>query len=64
MKKNRKKGKNTSRPERPLPLKWEFDPNIPTDDFFDGRKPEDDLGEAMENFIFVMEMTSSWPGKR
>jgi len=55
VKKNRKKRKNQSRPECPLPLKWEFDPNIPTSDFFDGQRPEDHLGEAMKNFIFIME---------
>ena len=55
MKKNKKKRKNRSRPERPLPLKWEFDPNIPTDDFFEGREPDDAWSEAVENFIFIME---------
>ena len=52
-KKNKKKKR--PRPKRPLPLKWEFDPGIPTDDFFEGQKPEDPLGEAMESFIFIME---------
>ncbi len=37
------------------PLKWEFDPNIPTSDFFEGQRPEDHLDEAVESFIFVME---------
>jgi hypothetical protein len=55
MNKNKRKHKNQSRPERPLPFKWTFDPNIPTDDFFEGQRPEDDLGNAVENFIFVME---------
>ena len=55
MKKDQKKRKNKSRPECPLPLKWEFGPNIPTSDFFEGRRPEDHLGEAMESFIFTME---------
>jgi len=52
-KKNKKKKR--SRPKRPLPLKWEFDPNIPTDDFFEGREPDHAWSEAMESFIFIME---------
>lgn len=55
MKKKRKKRKAQSRPERRLPLKWVFAPNVPTHDFFEGHKPQDNLSEAVENFIFVME---------
>ena len=51
-KKNKKK---RPRPKRPLPLKWEFDPGIPTDDFFEGCSPDDAWGEALENFIHMME---------
>jgi len=52
MKKSKKK---RPRPECPLPLKWHFAANIPTDDFFEGRKPEDDLAQAVDDFIFIME---------
>jgi hypothetical protein len=55
MNRDRKKRKKLSRPESPLQLKWEFDPNIPTSDFFAGQRPEDRLGEAIEDFIFIME---------
>jgi hypothetical protein len=55
MKDKRKKRKKQSRPKRPLRLKWEFDPNIPTNDFFEGQRPEDDVAEALDSFIFIME---------
>jgi hypothetical protein len=55
MKQNQKKRKSKSPPERSQSLKWKFGPNIPTSDFFEGQKPEDDFGEAVENFIFTME---------
>jgi len=44
-------------PERPGPIRWEFGPKIPTDDFFSGRNLDDifDVEEAVENFIFEME---------
>ena len=51
------KKKKQSRPERPLPLKWEFASDIPTYDFI----KDHDLGnmwelqEAVENFIHKME---------
>ena len=54
MKKSRKKHKNKPRPKRPLPLKWDFEPGIPTDDFFEGRDPSEGYSEALENFIFIM----------
>ena len=47
--------KNQSQPERPLPLKWECDPNLPIDDFFQGNSPDDAWSEALKNFIFLME---------
>ena len=31
----RKKKNQTAK--QPAPMRWEFDPDIPTDDFFDGR---------------------------
>lgn len=55
MKKNKKKRKNKPRPKRPLPLKWDFEPGIPTDDFFEGNDLRDGCSEAVENFIFIME---------
>jgi hypothetical protein len=43
--------------ERPLPLKWDFDPGTPTCDFFEEQKLDDsrDLQDAVENFISGME---------
>jgi len=55
MKKNKKKRKNKPRPKRPLPLKWDFEPNVPIDEFFEGKDPSDAFGEALENFIFTMD---------
>src|SRR4051794_29947871 len=52
---SRKKKKQAAR--RPAPLRWEFDPDIPTDDFFDGR-PLTKLGglqEAVEGFVYWLE---------
>jgi len=41
---------------RPALMRWEFDPDIPTDDFFDGRNLEElwDLQEAVDNFASMM----------
>ena len=52
MKKNRK---NKPRPERPLPLKWEFGPDVPKDDFFGGRDLKTNSNEVLDDFIFIME---------
>ena len=43
--------------EQPLQLNWQFDPSIPTHDFFQGLDPKNTWGllEAVENFIFEME---------
>lgn len=51
------KKKRQPTPERPGPIRWEFGPKIPTDDFFSGRNLDDifDVEEAVENFIFEME---------
>jgi hypothetical protein len=51
-KKNKKK---RPRPKRPLPLKWEFDPGVPTDDFFEGLAQDDAWNEPVENFISMMQ---------
>ena len=42
---------------QPAPIHWEFDPEIPTDDFFDGRNLEElwDLQEAVDNFVSMMD---------
>ena len=52
-----KKKKKRSRPERSLPLKWEFAPDIPTEDILETRGSADsfDWSEGLENFIFFME---------
>jgi len=52
-----KKKRKQPRPEHPLPLRWEFDPNIPTDDFFEGHDLADmgNLAQAIEDFVFIME---------
>ena len=44
-------------PDRPLPLKWEFGPNIPTYDFIKDYRLDDPSGveEAVEDFISKME---------
>ena len=41
---------------QPAPMRWEFDPDIPTDDFFDGRNLDElwDLQEAVDNFVSMM----------
>lgn len=41
---------------RPTQMRWEFDPDIPTDDFFDGRNLDElwDLQEAVDNFVSMM----------
>ena len=38
-------------------MRWEFDPGIPTHDFFEGRPLSDlwNLHEAVENFVFMLE---------
>ena len=42
---------------QPAYINWSFDPDIPTDDFFDGRSLDDtrNLQEAVQNFIFMLE---------
>jgi hypothetical protein len=51
MSKNRKPPAKTS-----AQMRWQFDPDIPTDDFFDGRNPDElwDLQEAVDNFESMM----------
>ena len=43
--------------QKPAPIRWEFDPDIPTDDFFDGRNLDElwDLQEAVDNFVSMMD---------
>lgn len=55
MPKKKKRKKQRPRPTRPLPLKWEFDPDIPTEDFFGGQPSDDVWSEPLENFIYMME---------
>jgi hypothetical protein len=40
----------------PVPMKWEFGPDIPTDDFLDGRNLDElwDLQEAVDIFVSRM----------
>ena len=42
--------------KQPSQMRWEFDPDIPTDDFFDGRNLNElwDLQEAVDNFVSTM----------
>ncbi len=49
--------KKQPRPERPLPLKWEFGPDVPTYDFIKDYRLDDPSGveEAVEDFISKME---------
>ena len=49
--------KKQPRPERPLPLKWEFGPDIPTYDFIKEYRLDDPSGveEAVEDFISKMD---------
>jgi hypothetical protein len=41
----------------PGPIRWEFDPDIPTDDFFDRRNLNQlwDLQEAVDNFVSMVD---------
>src|ERR1022692_1927046 len=43
--------------KQPGPIRWDFDPDIPTDDFFDGRNLDElwDLQEAVDNFVSMMD---------
>jgi hypothetical protein len=55
--------KETTMPKKKRPttrlsqLRWEFDPDIPTDDFFDGRNLDElwDLQEAVDNIVSMMD---------
>ena len=51
------KKKKQPRPDRPLPLKWEFAPDIPTYDFIKDYRLDEPWGveEAVESFIYKME---------
>jgi hypothetical protein len=49
--------KKKQRPQRPAPMRWEFDADIPTQDFFEEGPLNDlwNLEEAVENFVFMLE---------
>jgi hypothetical protein len=51
------KKKRKAPPKRPARFKWEFDPDIPTEDLLEGRdlRPEGDLQEIVEDFISMLE---------
>jgi len=52
----KKKKKKNPASKASAPIRWEFDPDIPTDDFFDGRNLDEswDLQEAVDNFVSMM----------
>lgn len=52
-----KRKKKQPLPERPLPLTWEFGPDIPTYDYIEDHHLDDMWGlqEAVSNFIYKME---------
>lgn len=52
----KKKKKKKPAAKASAPIRWEFDPDIPTDDFFDGRNLDElwDLQEAADNFVSMM----------
>lgn len=54
---SKKKKKKQPTPERPGPIRWQFDSTIPTHDFLEGRSLDDtfDLQEAVDNFVYEME---------
>ena len=49
--------KKKPRAEKPAPIRGEFNPDIPTNDFFGGRSLSDlwNLQEAVENFVYMLE---------
>ena len=53
MARKRKKQGKKSATRQPAPMRWEFDPGIPTLDFFEGRPLEDpsNLEDAVDSFI-------------
>ena len=57
VRKPKPKKKKQPQPERPLPIKWEFGPDIPTYDFLEGIKLNDlwGLQEAIGYFVHKME---------
>lgn len=55
--------KKKNHPAKQLaPMRWEFDPDIPTDDFFDGRNLDElwDLQEAVDNFVSMIGTFLTW----
>jgi hypothetical protein len=54
----RKRKKKQGQPARkPAPMRWAFDADIPTNDFFDGRPLSEmwNLQEAVDNFVYMLE---------
>ena len=53
----KKKKKKNLVSKASAPIRWEFGPDIPTDDFFEGRNLDEmwDLQEAVQNFVFRLE---------
>ena len=49
--------KKKKQPARPAKMRWVFDPDIPTHDFFEGGSLEDtwNLQEAVEGFVYMLE---------
>ncbi len=51
--------RKTTKPlaQKPSPMRWEFDADIPTDDFFGGRPLSNlwNLQETVESFVFMLE---------
>jgi hypothetical protein len=49
--------KKKPRAQNPAPMRWEFDADIPTNDFFEGRPLSEmwNLQEAVENFVDMLE---------
>jgi hypothetical protein len=55
--------KKTQTPaKQPAKMRWEFDPDIPTDDFFDGRNLDElwDLQEAVDIFVSMIGTFLTW----
>jgi len=49
--------KKKQQPARPSEMRWAFDPDIPTRDFFEGGSLDDtgNLQEVVENFVYMLE---------
>jgi len=49
--------KRKKQARKPAPMRWEFDPDIPTHDFFEGGSLDDmwNLQEAVDSFVHWLE---------